>query len=162
MKIIIYILLLSLPFISYGPYILEDNGQRNSVGQRLNDNVPGKTMVLHDFATRRDYVLDCTHTLLCAYDFNGNLVWATDPWKDNNIREYRTKRPFIIDISFVHLDPSGWIHSDNFRSWNANSTDDYFSTQIGKGIRVLNISYNNSQWGWINLENGKYFFAGQD
>ena len=37
-----------------------------------------------------------------------------------------------------------------------------YTYEIGKEQKVIWITYNNTQYGFIDLEHGKYYFCGQD
>ena len=86
------------------------------------------------------FVLDISHIYVSAYDSGGNLLWKTDPYIDNHIDEYRTRRPIIVDILFC---------------------DNPFAAQKKREI-TIGIVYSNTQFGYLNLKTGKYIFGGQD
>lgn len=99
-----------------------------------------KTIV--DSQTNNYYVLDSQHIYITAFNKDGIKLWQTDPWKDNGIEEYRTKRPLIVWFQF------GLSHREYDQRY--------------KGHKVIHISYSNSQFGELDLANGHYYFAGQD
>ncbi len=102
---------------------------------------PGKSVELKDSLTGTRYVLDENHITITAIAKNGKVLWKTDPWKDNHISEYRTKRPIIIYFEFGKI-------------------PDYLSKRI-KDSRGIAISYNNTQFGIVDF-NGNFHFQGQD
>ena len=161
MKKLTFFVLMYLPVIANSQYSWFYDMDGNVINGSYYDFGPGKTILLHDFRTKRDFIVDCTHTLISSYDSNGKLLWATDPWRDNSIPEYRTKRPFIIYIRFRYINPNDWTFN-RFQMWNAKSLNDYFPTQIRTNVMVLSIVYNNTQFGWISLETGKFLWGGQD
>jgi hypothetical protein len=64
----------------------------------------GKPINLIDSASGNTYQLDSAHIMFTALDKSGKRLWKTDPWKDNNISVYRTKRPVIVDFKIVTTD----------------------------------------------------------
>jgi hypothetical protein len=83
------------------------------------------------------FYLDTLMINVYAFDNKGVLIWKTDPWKDNNLMEYRVKRPII---QFFHFE-------------NNRFTDNK---------EVIGIGYNNSQFGYLNKLTGEFIFEGQD
>ena len=101
--------------------------------------VPPQVVTLKDTILNYTFVLDSSHNYVTAHDSIGNIVWKTDPYKDNRIEEYRTKRPIIVDFLFGPKD-------------NVDSTE---------RNKVLWVMYSNTQFGFLNLKTGKYEFVGQ-
>jgi hypothetical protein len=92
---------------------------------------------LIDSSSGERFYLDTSLIYVSAFDKSGNLIWKTDPWKDNNLGEYRVKRPKIRYFGFER----------------DKRTDN---------IEVIGISYNNSQFGYLDKLTGKFTFLGQD
>lgn len=119
------------------------DGQGNVVGGshiRIPYRMP---VTLTDSSSGKIFTLDSSHIIVCGIDKNGNVLWKTDPWKDNNIEIYRTARPVIVDFTLA-------------------MTDERFSRMVPTGTTVLWIVYINTQFGFLDLKNGKFFFCGQD
>jgi hypothetical protein len=96
-----------------------------------------KNHILLDRQIKTKFILDSVQVYISAMDSTGKEAWQTDPWKDNNIKVYRVKRPIIIYFDF------------------------------GKDIRdstreVIRITYNNSQFGFIDKQTGTFRLLGQD
>lgn len=121
--------------------------------------VPGAKVTFHDFATSRKYVLDSSHTVISAFDSNGQLIWSTNPIKDNGIKEYRTKQAYIDYISFKTEDMG---FTPQWRHLFFRTIQEYYANTLNPTLRVISISYNNSQFGVLNMDNGKFVFYGQD
>jgi hypothetical protein len=83
------------------------------------------------------FELDSTQVTITAFSTNGELLWKTDPWLDNNLPKYRVDRPYIV---YFVLDK-------NERTDNEE---------------VIWITYNNTQFGTIDKRTGKFKFHGQD
>jgi hypothetical protein len=98
---------------------------------------------LVDSVTSNYFILDSNKIFITAYDKSNKIIWRTDPYKNDSIPEYRTKRPFIIYFVF-------------------GKSPDYFSNKIKEGLKVIWITYNNTQFGFIDIRNGKYYYCGQD
>jgi hypothetical protein len=83
------------------------------------------------------FVLDSVQIYIEAKDKSGKLLWRSDPWKDNNLSKYRTSRPIIINFTMAK-----------------NKKSHYKS--------AIFISYDNTQFGWLEEESGKFTYLGQD
>jgi hypothetical protein len=92
---------------------------------------------LIDNLTGSKFYLDTNKIYVYAFDKSGKLLWKTDPWKDNNLMEYRVKRPII---RFFEFENNKWTDS----------------------VEVIGIGYNNSQFGYLDKLTGKFTFHGQD
>ncbi len=119
------------------------DGQGNVIGGSKIKKGHQTSVKLIDSTTTNYFVLDSAHILISAFDKLNKKLWITDPYKDNSIEEYRTKRPIIIQYGF------------------GESSRDY-SDNVKKGQKVIWITYNNTQFGFIDLKTGKYHFCGQD
>jgi hypothetical protein len=101
----------------------------------LGDKIKKDTLVDNDLKMK--FILDSSRIFISAFDENNKLVWRTDPWADNKIREYRVKRPVVV---LYNLQKSKW-------------TD---------GIEKIWIVYNNTQFGTVDKVSGKFKWLGQD
>jgi hypothetical protein len=93
--------------------------------------------MLTDRATCTKYYLDTSRIYIFAVDSTGKILWKTDPWKDNKLEEYRVNRPTIIYFA---------LDSNKFTGFK----------------KVIWITYNSSQFGFLDLLTGKFTFQGQD
>ncbi|MES2654068.1 MAG: hypothetical protein V4620_00665 [Bacteroidota bacterium] len=121
--------------------------------------VPGAQVIFHDFATSRKYVLDSSHTVISAFDSTGRLVWSTNPRKDNGIKEYQIKQAFIDYLSFKTED-IGFNPQRRYKFFK--TIQEYYASTVNPTLRIISISYNNSQFGVLNMDTGKFVFYGQD
>ena len=96
-----------------------------------------KIDTLIDKKTGVSYIIDKKRIYIKAIDKSGKELWKTDPAVDNKLEEYRVKRPTIVYFSFK---------SDKFTG----------------NKEVIAISYNNSQFGYLDKKNGHFQFEGQD
>jgi hypothetical protein len=119
------------------------DSQGNVVGGSQMKIRPNTSIKLVDSLTNNYFILDSTHIFVTAYDKTDKLIWRTDPYKNNLIKEYRTKRPIIINYRF-------------------GKSPDYFPNKIKEGLKVIWITYNNTQFGFIDILTGKYYYCGQD
>jgi hypothetical protein len=103
---------------------------------------PPKKILLIDTITNYKFVLDTSHVYIAAYNAAGDSIWKTDPWKDNKIEVYRTTRPIIVDMVF--------------------GKNPGYPDKTKKGEKVIWIRYINTQFGFIDLKTGAYYFSGQD
>jgi hypothetical protein len=104
------------------------------------DLIYPNTAALKDSASGSVYILDSSRIYVSAYSSTGELLWKTDPYRDNKIPEYRTSRPIIVDMWFGKIDLR-------------------YPT---KGKTVLRINYNNTQAGYLDFKTGSYNFLGQN
>jgi len=96
-----------------------------------------KNYTLTDSITGGTFVLDTTNIYITAFDKSGKQLWRTDPWKDNDLGIYRVQRPVIVYYSLANSD-------------RANKEE------------VIWITYQNTQFGYIDKKDGKFTFLGQD
>ncbi len=112
---------------------------------KRNDTI---AITLLDSTTNNNFVLDDTHTKITAYDKSNKLLWQTIPQNDSvfqneYLHNYRTDHPIIIYYSF-------------------DSPPMYKEIEPKKSKKVIEIQYNNSQTGCLDLVTGKFHFEGQD
>jgi|SRR6185369_8704234 len=84
-----------------------------------------------------------------ATDSNGALLWYRDPFADAHLEHYRTDKPQIRNF---------WITK---RKLSDNWT---FEEQVlgKKGVNAyINIGFNSSQGGFIDITTGEFHFTGQ-
>ena len=96
-----------------------------------------KNYTLTDSISGTTFVLDSTNIYITAFDKNGKQLWKTDPWKDNDLGIYRVQRPVIVHYSLANND-------------RTNKEE------------VIWITYQNTQFGYIDKKNGRFTFLGQD
>jgi hypothetical protein len=93
--------------------------------------------ILIDTTNETNFILDADQIYVTAIDKDGNQLWRTDPYTDNNLMKYRVERPIIVYFYFVN-------------SKRTNNEE------------VIWIVYNNTQFGIIDKLTGKFTFYGQD
>ncbi len=93
--------------------------------------------ILFDSLSGNQFQLDTTKIIITAINSNNDTIWKTDPWKDNNLEEYRYKRPIII----------------YFRLVKSERTDNK---------EIIWIAYNSTQFGFVDKETGKFSWQGND
>jgi len=94
------------------------------------------SQLIVDTESGTQFQLDTTQIYITAITSNNDTLWKIDPWKDNNLGEYRLKRPIIIYFMF--------------------KTDEI------TGRKVIAIDYNSSQFGTVELKTGQFTFLGND
>ncbi len=102
----------------------------------------GKSITVLDSITHNYYILDTSHSTVCAYDSLEHLLWVTNPRKDSSLPDYRLKNPVI---SYFKL---GKLSSDY---WDGHK----------EGELVIFISFSNSQSGFIDLKTGRFTLVDQ-
>jgi hypothetical protein len=127
-----------ISFCVFGQTTVIYNAQGKVIGGSHIKTKPGKSIMLLDSLTKNYFVLDSAHIYITAYDKKGKKLWKTDPYKDNNMGEYRTNRPIIVDFEFV--------------------TENWHSSKV---VTIV-IVYDNTEFGYVNLETGRYISRGRD
>jgi len=92
---------------------------------------------LADKNTGYKFIIDKERIYITAIDNTGKVIWRTDPVIDNKIEKYRVKRPVIVFFAFG-------------------------PERTKEKREVIFISYNNSQFGYLDKTSGKFSFEGQD
>lgn len=116
-------------------YIYDGHG--NIIGGSHIHTKPGSVLTIKDSVTGNTFLLDSAHIHIYAFNAKGDTIWKTDPWKDNKIEVYRVKRPVIVQFYLAN------------NKWTDNK-------------EVIGIVYNNTQFGIVNKETGKFTWLGQD
>jgi hypothetical protein len=145
MKVIYPILLIfcfSTCFAQQNQTVIIYDGNGNIItGSHIKSRPPSQ-IVLNDITTHTRFVLDTSHIYITAYGASGKILWKTDPWKDNKIEIYRTNRPVIVNMQF--------------------DTNPGYPNKNNKGEKVIWIQYINTQFGYLDLRTGAFYFLGQD
>lgn len=92
---------------------------------------------LLDSKTGTKFILDSTNIFITAINIAGDTTWRTDPWKDSKLESYRVNRPIVVSMDFAN------------------------NKQTNNKERIW-IVYNNSQFGTLDKETGKFTWFGQD
>jgi len=137
-KVFIGFILSLISFCAFGQTTIIYNAQGKVIGGSHIKTKPGDSIKIIDPGTKNYYVLDAPHIYITAYDKNGKKLWKTDPYMDGQMGEYRTKRPIIVDFKFV--------------------TESFSSTKV----ETISIVYDNTEFGYVNLNTGRYSSMGRD
>jgi hypothetical protein len=112
----------------------------------LDNDIENFTLI--DITSETKFILDFTQIYVTAIDKDGNQLWRTDPWKDNNLMEYRVKRPIIVFFHFTTMEEKMVLNAPRLMPF------------LNK--EVIWIIYNNTQFGIIDKLTGEFIFFGQD
>jgi hypothetical protein len=96
-----------------------------------------KAITLTDAATGNRFILDSTRIIVTALNPQGKQLWRTDAWKNNHLDAYRVKRPVISYFAFG-------------------------KDELTKGKEAIWITYNNTQFGFLDKKTGAFTWLGQD
>jgi hypothetical protein len=111
---------------------------------------------------------------LAAIDANGKLLWVRDPFFDSNMCPYRSAHPYIDWIG-----PPGGSFGRHYLGPFKPTPDAKVNTWIVKEIdneimrgrkaehqksddRFIGLSFNSSQFGYVNIRTGDFYDMGQD
>lgn len=89
-----------------------------------------------------NFVIESDGRHVTASSSDGKVLWRKDPFIDAHLEFYRTTNPQII-----------YIGKPNKRS------EEYW---LKKDKHVIEILYNSSQFGDLDIKTGDFFFGGQD
>ena len=137
-KVFIGFILSLISFCAFGQTTIIYNAQGKVIGGSHIKTKPGDSIKIIDPGTKNYYVLDAPHIYITAYDKNGKKLWKIDPYMDGQMGEYRTKRPIIVDFKFVK--------------------ESFSSTKV----ETISIVYDNTEFGYVNLNTGRYSSMGRD
>jgi hypothetical protein len=109
----------------------------------------------HDPVTRYDlHVLGGGH-LLAAFDAHGRLVWKNDPHA--GIPDHGSAPACIVAIG-VNLYAMGPMPKGPFKLWNRNGP---YTVEEGRTGHYIQLRFDNSQFGFIEVRTGKFIWLGQ-
>ena len=98
-------------------------------------------LIYRDESTKITVRVEADGRHLYATDSRGKFLWRRNPFEDANLEPYRYKYPRIVWLGALSK-----FQEDRFQ---------------GRG-RFASISFNSTQFGAINIENGEFIFLGQD
>ena len=109
-----------------------------------------------------------------AIDANGKLLWVRNPFVDRDMCPYRSAHPYIFWIGPPGGD-FGRHYLGPFKATPEAQADALIVKQINSEIargrkiegprnsdRFIGLSFNSSQFGYVNTRNGDYYDMGQD
>jgi hypothetical protein len=107
---------------------------------------PGKRVAYHDKQTDILFYVESDGQHLAALNQAGNILWVRNPFVDQNLCPYRTERPTI-----VRIDPfSGPPEADRVKAaWKREGP-------------FIEIYFDSSQFGAVDIKTGDFFFEGQN
>jgi hypothetical protein len=109
-------------------------GQSYIANYREPNHIKADTLI--DGKTGVKFIIDKDRIFVKAINKAGKQLWKTDPAVDNKLEEYRFKRPVIVYFQLQ-------------------------KTQVN-GLEEIAVSYNNSQFGYLDKKTGAFQFEGQD
>ncbi|MES2382147.1 MAG: hypothetical protein V4538_13965 [Bacteroidota bacterium] len=133
---------LKIALLLISAFYLNSNSAHNRTIKIATENNPVLRDTLYDKQNGNIYVLDKNRIFITAYDKEKKLLWKTDPALDSFLPQYQMeqfelKRPIIKYFSLQEL------------------KDD-------KRMEVIWIVFNNTQFGYLLKNNGKFYWLGQD
>lgn len=111
---------------------------------------------------------------LGAVDANGKVLWVRDPFVDNNLCPYRSAHPYISWIGAPgggfgrrYLEPFKPVPDTKVNPKIVQGLHAGVKMGIEKRIPKLNarfigLGFNSSQFGYVDIANGDFYFMGQD
>jgi hypothetical protein len=101
---------------------------------------------------------------LAAIDGHGRLLWVRNPFVDANLCPYRSTHPYILRLgapashSPTTIDVNAWIAKE------LNKEIDHGSkvARPEEHARFIYIEFNSSQFGYVNIAVGYFYWMGQN
>jgi hypothetical protein len=113
--------------------------QRTYTAKYLTD-FPGP-QVYKDTVTGALLYVESDGRHVAAISRDGKLLWSRDPFKDAHLEFYRTEKPQIVYIG--KASKAGIAAAE-------------------KPEKFVGISFNNSQFGYMRISDGEFYYVGQD
>jgi len=121
---------------------IEDSWKDLNFKDEHPDFVGNYDYVIYDQESNTKFTIDSSEILITATK-NDSIIWTTDPWLDNKLEIYRHNRPVIT----------------YFKLRTVEKPKRKYET---KGQKFLQVGYSNSQFGEVDIKNGRFIFIGQD
>jgi hypothetical protein len=111
---------------------------------------------------------------VAAIESSGKLKWIRNPFVDNDMCPYRSAHPFIRNIRAISIPdhPDARMRTDAGANAQARYNLEYpMDIWIKNGRikerprsddRFLDLEFNSSQFGYLNIRNGDFYFMGQN
>jgi hypothetical protein len=100
---------------------------------------------------------------LAAIDGNGKLLWVRNPFVDNNMCPYRSAHPYISKIGPAATPQfSDEAIVKELNGQRSRTAPAYRRKELRPGSRFINIDFNSSQFGYVNVETGDFYDQGQN
>lgn len=111
---------------------------------------------------------------LAAIDPRGKLLWVRDPFVDNDMCPYRSAHPYIYWVGQPEADSEGQqggtfgpADDAKMNAWLVKELRREMAyrrnvKQPGDDARFVGLSFDSSQYGFVNIANGDFFEMGQN
>jgi len=111
---------------------------------------------------------------IAAIGANGKLLWVRDPFVDRNMCPYRSAHPYIAWIGASGGDfgrhylgpfeptPDAIANARIVRELNSEIAHNRAIEPPRDADRFIGLSFNSSQFGYVNIRNGDFYEMGQD
>ena len=106
---------------------------------------PGKPIAYHDDQTDILFYVESDGRHLAALDRSGKLLWVRDPFVDQNLCPYRNARPIIFRIGPIPKPYEALV----VKAWKRQGP-------------FIEIHFDSSQFGAVDVKTGDFFFEGQN
>jgi hypothetical protein len=112
----------------------------------LGQGRPGASLSYQDSQTNIVLNVEGDGRHLTAVNSGGQLLWRRDPFVDRNLCPYRTARPIVVYVGPLR--------------WSGDEADVLRRLKIS--THLVEIRFDSSQFGVVDINNGDFFFAGQN
>lgn len=132
---------------------------------------PGPPLALHDEGSGLTITTGADGRHIKAYDEAGKLVWDRNPFVDRNLCPYRTPHPFISWIGSLQEGADTYPlvprHDENVdvqmvKAIKEIQSQGYQLGDVRDSDRFIALKFNSSQFGYVSLRNGDFYFFGQN
>jgi hypothetical protein len=135
---------------------------------------PEPVFAHHDVQTRITFYVESDGRHLTAIDADGKVLWVRNPFVDSNMCPYRSAHPYISWIG-----PPGGGFGWNYLGAFVPTPDDKANAAIvkelndevargrkvsrpGADARFIGLTFNSSNFGYVNIATGDYYDMGQN
>lgn len=135
---------------------------------------PGPSLSYRDVDSGTTLYVESDGRHVAAIDKDGKLLWVRNPFVDSNLCPYRSAHPYISWIGppggtygrhylgpFTPT-PDAKANIDIEKELNREFDDSRKGTRPAAGSRFIGLSFNTTQMGYLNIQDGEFYFMGQD
>jgi len=135
---------------------------------------PGPSLSYRDVDSGTTFYVESDGRHIAAIDKDGKLLWVRNPFVDSNLCPYRSAHPYIGWIGapggsygrrylgpFTPM-PDAKANEEIEKELNREFDRDRKGMRPAAGSRFIGLSFNTTQMGYVNIQDGEFYFMGQD
>jgi hypothetical protein len=138
----------STAYVVQPPQFRSDCTSPTPIRMPLGPGQPGKPLAYRDKQTNILLYVESDGRHLAAVSSEGALLWVRDPFAERNLCPYRSARPIVV---YVGPTRAGW-----------SGDEASFAKQLKLDTHLIEIQFDSSQFGVVDIKNGDFYFGGQN